>query len=106
MWQQVQAATVNIFPVLDFNLLQLICCIFYLLDKLHHFDFRRNDSDLKFKITKFTKSKTPFADFIYRVNGRQWEQKIMNTDNSLVVGDTIKILCSKNDPEIFEQLSQ
>lgn len=51
------------------------------------------------------KSSTPYALFSYQVNGKTWTQEMINKDNSLEVGDTVKLVCSELDPEIFVYLN-
>lgn len=55
-------------------------------------------------VDKGRSSSTPYAIFTYRVNGKIWKQKIINTQNLLVVGDSVKLVCSRLDPEVFVQL--
>lgn len=47
---------------------------------------------------------THYAVFNYRVNGKALTHRVINTENLLTVGDTIKLVCSKLDPEVFERL--
>lgn len=46
-------------------------------------------------------SQTAYAVFTYQAKGRTWTQNMVNTDNSLVIGDTLKLVCSELDPEII-----
>ena len=45
------------------------------------------------------------AKFEYSVNGKIWVQKVNNDDHSLSFGDTIRLRCSTEDPEVFEVLN-
>ncbi|WP_316788838.1 hypothetical protein [Pedobacter frigoris] len=47
-------------------------------------------------------SRTPYAIFTYELNGKVWTQEVINKDYSLLSGDTLQLLCSEEDPEIFE----
>jgi hypothetical protein len=46
------------------------------------------------------------AKFEYAVNGKNWVQNVNNDDHSLSVGDTIRLRCSAEDPEVFELLNK
>lgn len=46
------------------------------------------------------------AKFEYSVNGKNWVQNVNNDDHSLSVGDTIRLKCSAEDPEVFDILNK
>lgn len=50
-------------------------------------------------------SKTLYAVFSYQVNGKTWTQDMINNDYALDIGDTVRLVCSKLDPEIFIRLN-
>lgn len=47
-------------------------------------------------------SQTPYAIFNYSLNNKVWTQEVINTNSVIQVGDTLKLWCAKNDPEIFK----
>ncbi len=47
-------------------------------------------------------SRTPYAIFTYKVNNKTWKQEVINRNDFLQVGDTLKLWCAKTDPEIFK----
>lgn len=46
-------------------------------------------------------SQTPYAVFSYQVNGKTWTQDMENTGYPLEIGDSVRLVCSKLDPEVF-----
>lgn len=47
-----------------------------------------------------------YANFEYSVNGKTWVQNVRNNDHTLFVGDTLKLRCSTEDPEVFELVNK
>lgn len=60
-------------------------------------------TELYVKVSK--NSRTPYAIFTYELNGKVWTQEVKNKDYSLSVDDTLQLLCSEEDPEIFEVIN-
>ncbi|WP_316751957.1 hypothetical protein [Pedobacter gandavensis] len=48
---------------------------------------------------------TPYAVFSYPANGKIWTQHIVNKEHALMVGDTLTVVCSELDPEIFVRIN-
>ena len=57
-------------------------------------------------VRKSRRSVTPYAIFSYQANGRTWIQDMVNSDDPVAQGDTIKLICSKLDPEIFIRVNK
>lgn len=55
-------------------------------------------------VKKSKNSRTLYAVFSYHANGRTWTQNMINEDNPVKIGDTVKLLCSELDPDIFIRL--
>ena len=60
----------------------------------------------KVYVKRGKKSRIPYALFSYQVNGKSWTQTTKNTDYRLQVGDSLKLMCSKLDPEVFLRLEE
>ena len=56
----------------------------------------------KLYIQRNRNSQTPYAIFNYILNNKVWTQEVINTNAAIQVGDTLKLRCAKNDPEIFK----
>jgi hypothetical protein len=56
----------------------------------------------KLYIQRNKNSQTPYAIFTYKVNNKTWTQEVINSSLSLEIGDTLKLVCAKTDPEIFK----
>ncbi|MEJ7557083.1 MAG: hypothetical protein WKF66_02170 [Pedobacter sp.] len=52
------------------------------------------------------RSHTDYAIFTYQVDHKAFRQIVKNEDNKLYVGDTIIIVCSAADPEVFRFVSK
>lgn|GEM_PF-2268171 len=58
----------------------------------------------KLYVKRGRNSVTPYAVFSYQVNGKTWTQDMKNTEDPLVVGDSVQLVCSELDPEVFLRL--
>lgn len=59
---------------------------------------------IKLYMQRIKNSSTPYAIFTYKLNNKTWTQEIINRDPFVEIGDTLSLLCSGNDPEIFKRL--
>lgn len=50
------------------------------------------------------RSSTNYAVFTYKINSKIWTQVIMNEESPLYLGDTLTLICSEKDPEVFKRL--
>jgi uncharacterized protein YneF (UPF0154 family) len=50
------------------------------------------------------RSRTNYAVFSYQADQKTWKQIVRNDAPQLLIGDTVKIICAENDPEIFERI--
>jgi hypothetical protein len=46
-------------------------------------------------------SQTQYAIFTYQVHNKTWKQITVNRNSLLSLGDTISLICSDKDPEVF-----
>ena len=76
----------------------------YVDSLLHGHEMKTNGVVKDLYQRKYKNSRTPYAVFSYQAKGRVWTHDMINKDNSLKVGDTIKLVCSDLDPEVFVRL--
>lgn len=51
---------------------------------------------------KHKNGKTDYAKFRYQLNDKMWIQEVVNYDHQFELFDSLQILCSNEEPEIFE----
>lgn len=100
-WQNLLRTIITIIPAF---------CIFYGLYSLHKvykdYQLKQNGVRVSATIIGFTKSSVKsttyhYAVFEYLVNKKNYQQKISNDDDFYRSNDSLSLICSSQDPEIF-----